>query len=123
MRGASWNPYDCARPGRVLDTVDVEQQLALEDVGRLVVIGVEMQRSSLATACRVLKQNECVSRLLTRHLEGDEAARKPEAFACFLPGDCRHCTAHHLPPYGYCSIIMVIIIPYYHTFMGMSIPF
>jgi hypothetical protein len=42
----------------VLDAVDVEQQLALEHIARLVVIGVEMKWRPLAAACGVLDQTD-----------------------------------------------------------------
>jgi hypothetical protein len=78
----------------VLRPVDVQQHLALEDVERLVLVGMQVQRRRLTALGLLLEEQERATRLLARGLDGQEVAVEPEGLALVGIQDDRDGTAH-----------------------------
>ena len=111
-------------PTRCLLAVDVDDDLAFEDVERLVGFGMPMQRGGLALRHHVFEQEEGAVRVRRRELPGVQPAaeeRPPVAFAC-CPDDrnwsrswCRLPSSRPVWDSG--------PMVNYGTMMGMSIPY
>ena len=66
---------------------DEDGDLALDDVERLVLVVVDMQRSGGAARVEVLDLRECVTGLGTARLDGHPAGLPPEVGEAFAGGN------------------------------------
>src|SRR5262245_22723301 len=78
MRRSSRGERDAAGADEVLRSVDVHQELTLEDVEGLVGVRMHVQRGGLAPLRDVFEQEERAARLQRRHLDRDEPAAEPQ---------------------------------------------